>query len=130
MGRAPKESDADRSTKYGKPMNHVWHCDPNAIVCPAGHLWADYRSGYQSRWGQVAGHRFVGCRTCKPPIYFFVLYVSEPSFLAICHAISQEAYSEWNDRTRTGERTPPTLELLHLLRDPDGNSLNPNWKPG
>lgn len=74
----------------------------------------------------MTGHAFLECQTCAPSTYFLALFVREPSPLVLCYAISQATYEEW---TRSDEATPPTGELLHRLRDPQGRSHHPDYHP-
>ncbi len=105
----------------------IWHCDPNMIVCRDGHPLLLYKSGYRGDDRGLVGHAFRRCMTCRPTTPFFALFIVHPSPLVVCYLLSEDSYEEW--RTRGGDETPATQELLYLLRDPDGRSYNPNWRP-
>lgn len=104
----------------------IWHCDPNAIVCPNDHLLAFYRTGYRGDLRRVAGHAFFECRECEPFTRFLILFIKDPSPMAVCYLLSKESFDEWNT---SSEQTPPTPELLYRLTDPEGKSYNPHWRP-
>ena len=104
----------------------IWHCDTNYIVCPGDHLLALYKAGYRADLRRVSGHAFMECRECNPISYFFALFAQQPSPMVICYLLSKDAYDEWS---QSPEPTPPTPELLYRLRDPEGRSYNPMWRP-
>ncbi len=107
-----------------------WHCDPNAIVCEHEHLLAFYKAGYRADLRRLVGHAFLECRDCKEQFgrstYFLALFVRDPSPLVLCYPLSKESFDEWD---KTNEPTPPSGELLYRLRDPQGRSHNPYWRP-
>lgn len=70
----------------------------------------------------VTGHSFCECKECST--YFLAVFVKEPSPFVLCFSLSKESYDEWMSRTG---RTPPTLELLHCVKDPNGRSHYPQW---
>jgi hypothetical protein len=74
----------------------------------------------------MSGHAFLACLDCKPHTYFFAHFITEPDPMVVCYAISKASFDEWE---LGNEVAPPTPELLHRLRDPDGLSYNPNWRP-
>jgi len=105
----------------------IWHCDPNAIVCRNGdHLMAFYEHGYRADLRRMSGHAFLQCLRCDPHEYFFALFSSHPSPMVTCYALSKDSYDEWD---RSPEPTPPTPELLYRLKDPEGRSYNPYYRP-
>jgi hypothetical protein len=109
----------------------VWVCDPNFITCnPHGegreHLLAFYEAGYRADLRRLNGHAFLECRQCKPPSFMFAVFTAVPSPMVTLYAIDQASYDEW---IRTGEGTPSTPEMLYRLRDPQGRSYNPYWRP-
>lgn len=107
----------------GRP---VWHCEPQAITCVNEHLLAFYEAGYRADFRNMSGHAFLQCQKCSPATFFLALFMRDPSPLVICYGLSKESYTEWDRRT---EPTPGTGELLYLLRDPEGRSHNPLWRP-
>lgn len=108
-----------------------WHCDPNAIVCEHGnHLLAYYKAGYRADMRRLTGHAFFECRDCKEESghssYFLAVFIRDPSPLVLCYALDKPSFDEWD---KSNEPTPPTAELLHRVRDPQGRSHNPYWRP-
>lgn len=103
-----------------------WECNPNHILCESGdHLLAYYESGYRRSSQGLSGHDWLQCRNCNPPCYFLAVCSTKPSPIVYCFAISRETYMEWESQNDT----PPTDELLYHIRDPDGKSFNPYWRP-
>lgn len=105
--------------------DHIWHCDPNALTCPMGHLKREKDSGFRSSV-EIAAHGFHECMKCDPHSFFFAHYTNRPSPIVTCYLISEESYREWFPRA--GD-TPPTQEMLYHLRAPDGKRYNPTYQP-
>lgn len=104
----------------------IWHCDPNAIICVNDHLLAFYESGYRGDLRRMSGHAFFECRNCEPSTHFFALFTKEPSPMVTCYQLSRQSFNEWD---KNPHQTPPTPELLHRLKDPEGRSFNPYYHP-
>jgi hypothetical protein len=104
----------------------IWHCDPNAIICRDDHLLTLYKTGYRADFRRMNGHAFVECQLCTPRSYFLALFTTQPSPMVTCDAIDHASYIEWD---RSGDATPPSPELLYRLRDPQGRSYNPHYRP-
>lgn len=107
-----------------------WTCYSNFITCPPDrgeHLLRVKKTDYELDLRRVAGHAFLVCHECNPPCFFFAVLTSTPDSYATCYLISKESYRQWaRDPSNETKSTP---EMLYLLRDPQGNSLNPNWRP-
>lgn len=104
----------------------IWHAYPNFVVCVNDHLLAFRKADYRADMRRMSGHAFLKCEQCAPATYFFAVFSTTPDLHVTCYAISKESYDEW---TRSEEPTPPTPEILYRLRDPEGRSLNPLWRP-
>lgn len=117
-----------RSDRERLPVSkRLWHCDPNAIICELGdHLLAFYESGYRADMTRLSGHMFAKCAQCAPHCHMLLVFSPLPSPIVYCYRLSGESYTEWD---RSQEPTPPTSELLYRVRDPDGRSFNPYWRP-
>lgn len=104
-----------------------WVCDPNFILCREEHLLTLYKTGYRADLRRISGHAFFECRECAPPSYFLAS-ISKMDGLATvtCYAIDRPSWEEWD---KGSEPTPQTPELLYRLKDPDGRSHNPYWRP-
>ncbi len=103
-----------------------WHCAPQVVTCHAGHVFVHGKAGFYADMRDMLGHMFLICQNCQPPSYYFALFMREPSPLVLCYALSKDSYYYWQERSG---RTPPTAELLYHLRDPNGRSHFPDWKP-
>lgn len=110
----------------------IWYCDPNFLTCcPNGdgkeHLLKFYETGYRVDLRRMSGHAFIECRQCQPSSYFFAVFTRDPAPTVTCYAISREDFAQWDkDPSAT---TLPTSEMLYRLRDPQGRSYNPHWRP-
>lgn len=105
------------------PTRSFWHCEPNYVVCPNGHVLRFHASKYAGDFSNLAGHAFLSCKACEPATYFLAHFVAEPHPIVMCYALSAESYKEWQSR-----KTPPTAELLYHLRDPMNRTCNPTWR--
>jgi hypothetical protein len=103
-----------------------WLCQSNFLTCRAGHLFRVKDSGFRTDMRAIAGPTFWSCHKCEPPTYFLALYVRHPDPYAVCYRLSELSYKDWVEQPLVDMTT---LELLHVLKDPDGNSLNPDWRP-
>lgn len=120
------------------PKKHVpvaraaWTCYSNFVTCCPDeygkeHLLKLYESGYRGDMRRLSGHGFLECRQCQPSSYFLAVYSTTPTPIVTCYAICKEDYDTWvNDPSA---ETLPTPEMLYRLRDPDGRSYNPYWRP-
>lgn len=116
------------ATKVAKP-DRPWVCYSNFLTCsPDGeeHLLRYKSAGFVGDVRGLEGHAFFSCTECRPATYFFAVFSKSPDPHATCYPISEIAFKQWSlDPTATTKTTP---EMLWLLRDPAGRSLNPNWK--
>jgi hypothetical protein len=109
-----------------------WTCYSNFITCrpDAGgneHLLKYGRSGFHADMRGLSGHAFFECKQCQPATFFFAVFHTAPDPYVVCYAIGEESFRLWDrDQSATTKTTP---EMLHLLRDPEGRSINPNWRP-
>lgn len=103
----------------------VWQCESNFIVCQHDHLMRLHETGYRADLRRMQGHAFLMCSDCEPATYFFAHFVTQPYPMATCYAIDKASYLEFDK----GDESPSTPELLYRLRDPRGQSYNPNWRP-
>lgn len=109
-----------------------WVRNPNFLTCQHGHLlkFNDMREGNAKGWRgdlrRLSGHAFFECKTCRPPTFFFAVFVTEPDPHVMCYALDEGAYREWD--SDPSSVTLSTPEMLYQLRDPDGRSYNPNWR--
>jgi hypothetical protein len=105
-------------------------CYSNFLTCApvnGEHLLRYHKAGFRADVRGLSGHAFFSCDSCQPETYMFVVFSTSPDPHATCYPISRECYKQWvNDPTATTASTP---EMLHRLQDPDGNSLNPTWRP-
>lgn len=115
----------DTETPKGS-QRQPWHCYSNFVVCPNDHLLRYKSTNYTADMRRVSGHAFLCCVLCQPHTYFFANYVTTPDPMAICYEISKASFDEWD---KGQDSTPTTPELLYRLRDPDGLSYNPKWRP-
>jgi hypothetical protein len=109
-----------------------WVAHPNYLVCQHGHPLRQFEKSDapHARWRadlrQLVGHAFFRCCSCEPDSFFFAVFVREPSSVVWCYAIGKEDYLHWQgDGSNV---TLPTLEMLHRLRDPVGQSHHPEWR--
>lgn len=111
-------------------MTRPWTCYSNFLTCDPGgkeHLIRFKSERFSADMRRVSGHAFIMCDQCKPATYFFVVYATTPDPHATCHPISRESYLQWYNEG--GAESKSTPEMLYLLRDPAGQSLNPTWRP-
>jgi hypothetical protein len=102
-----------------------WHCYPNFLVCRHEHLLRYDK--HVANLDGVSGHAFFRCNQCKPATYFFVVISTTPDSHAECYAIDEASFRAWE--ADVGDKTCSTPEMLYKLRGPDGQSLNPKWRP-
>lgn len=108
-----------------KPIGtSIWHTYPNFLVCQNEHLLKFYETGYRADMRRLSGHGFFECRQCQPSTYFLAVFSTSPDPHTTCYALSRESFEQWD---KNPEPTPPTPELLYLIRDPAGRSYNPYW---
>jgi len=112
----------------GAPVRPTWSCYTGFIVCSNAHLLRLLRTGYKGDIRDVAGHAFLECQQCDPSTFFLAVLSTSPDPHVTCYALSRDCYREW-DRRPPEQRTPNTPELLYLVRDPEGRSHNPSWRP-
>lgn len=103
----------------------IWVCDPRFIMCNDEHLYMFRDKGMDRDHRRLEGHEFFRCRECGPETFFFAVFSTSPDPHTVCYAISEESWKEWMNR----DDVFSTREMLYLLRDPDGKSLNPNYVP-
>lgn len=122
-----------RSSAARHPVGKaIWVCESNYLTCnphaEAGeHLLRFHQTGYRADLRRVSGHAFLECKQCDPASFFFAVFTTTPSPMVTCYAISKESYEEYEkDPSATTLSTP---EMLYRLRDPDGRSYNPYYRP-
>lgn len=104
-----------------------WVCEPNFIVCSDDHLLALYKAEYRGDFRRLSGHTFLECRDCKPSTYFLAVFAKIDGLATVtCYDLNQPSFIEWD---RGNDPTPSTPELLYRLRDREGRSHNPYWRP-
>lgn len=103
----------------------IWVCDPSTVTCVNDHPLLFHKSDYRGTL-KLLGHAFLKCETCHPVSRFFALFIKHPSPIVVCYLLARESYDEWEPETA---EDPPTQELLYHLRDPQGRSYNPTWRP-
>lgn len=110
----------------------IWVCHPNFITCNphrdvGEHLLRFYETGYRTDLRRLDGHAFLECRQCQPSTYMFAVFSTRPDPMVTLYEISRESYQTWEKDA--SPVTLPTAEMLHLLRDPQGRSYNPHFRP-
>lgn len=104
-----------------------WVCDPNYVVCAhCDSLWTHHIQGFRVGLNDIAGAVPFMCDNCKPPTYFMAVFAPLPSPMVTCYPLSRDSYLHWDKHPG---KFPPTAELLYYLRDPQGRSFNPYWRP-
>lgn len=124
MIASPSSSPVNLTLPAPRP-GPIWHCDAQAVTCQHGHLWRHYKHGYRADFRRLSGHAFLECQQCVPPTFIFAHFITQPSPMVMCYAIDFESFKTWS---KTEEPTPPTTELLYLLRDPEGRNYNPSFR--
>jgi hypothetical protein len=104
-----------------------WDCNPIALLCRQDHLLRFYLTEWRFDLRRLSGHAFAACHECAPPSYMMIVLAKVDGLaVATVYPIGKESYDEWE---RGEEPSPPTSELLYRLKDPQGRSHNPYWRP-
>jgi hypothetical protein len=104
-----------------------WDCDALAILCENDHLLAFYLADWRFDLRRVSGHAFAACHKCKPPTYMLVVFAKVDGLANVTvYPLHEQSYREWSNGD---EPTIGTSELLYRVKDPEGRSHNPDWRP-
>lgn len=105
-----------------------WVCDPRFITCPRDHLYSfKKQEGFSRDHRRLSGYEFFQCRQCAPATFWFAVFTTQPTPAAFCYEISESCWKEWMDDN--AQLVLSTTEMLYLIRDPQGRSYNPTFRP-